>query len=81
MTKLPLHLENEQTVLFNDANEAREAVQAGSPVTKLTAFFELIQSDLLGRSVSPVVFRSHSTSGAREVIWLMIFPYKFILIE
>ena len=34
VTKLLRHLENEQTVLFNDANEAREDVQAGPPATK-----------------------------------------------
>ena len=34
----------------------------------------------IGWKLSPVVFSSYSTLGARENVLLMIYPYKFLFI-
>ncbi len=48
--KLPLHLENEQTVLFQSDN-AREVADKPPPTTKLTAYFDLNDTDPDAQSI------------------------------
>ena len=44
VSKLPLHLENEQTVIFQ-STDARDVALRGPPPTKLTAYFQLNRDD------------------------------------
>lgn len=44
MSKLPLHLQDEQAVLFQPS-DAHDVARRGPPVTKLTAYFTLNQTD------------------------------------
>jgi len=48
--KLPVHLEGEQTVLF-DADRAQDAADAGPPTTKLTDWFRLNAEDSNARTI------------------------------
>ena len=50
VSKLPLHLQDEQVVLFQPS-DAHDVARQGSPVTKLTAYFSLNQTDPEARTI------------------------------
>lgn len=65
--KLPLHLEDEQTVLFHP-HQAEEVANKPPPRTKLTAYFELNATNPLARSILyPDICSQYIWKGSRWV--------------
>jgi hypothetical protein len=64
VAKLPLHLENEQTILFTP-EDARHKANQPPPETKLTQFFELNKANSQDRTILyPDVYQNYTwTSG------------------
>ncbi len=69
VTKLPVHLPEEQTVLFNTMQEMQEAAVA-QPDTKLTAYFQFMQSEgELAADIAYYEILQFTTWNGKEKRW------------
>ncbi|XP_074645863.1 uncharacterized protein LOC141902122 [Tubulanus polymorphus] len=66
--KLPCHLPNDQTVLFQ-ADDAANVINRGPPTTKLTAFFQMNAEDATARSVLYPEFPRYFTWNTSGKKW------------
>ena len=66
--KLPCHLPDQQTVLF-EPEQVGEAVETGPPLTKLTVFFYMNKEDINARTILFSDFPQYFTWDQKEHKW------------
>jgi hypothetical protein len=67
--KLPCHLPDQQTVLFETPAEAQAAINRGPPETKLTAYFKTNRIDAEARTILYIDFPRYFTWNATNKQW------------
>jgi hypothetical protein len=67
--KLPCHLPEQQTILFQNVEEAQASIQGGPPVTKLQAYFDTNRRDADARRILYVDYPQFFTWNQHDKQW------------